>query len=601
MLLKNNRKPDVAYATCGGSKRDDRSVANDFITRMSTDGDDFGNFGSSAPKRSARPSRKAPKKPAKKSFFNKDMNLKPFVFAGIAVVALLVIISLIAVACSMPGSDAKISDTVYFTYIDEDNKYHVVVNGDEISKTFENEIELIPAADNSFAYILEKLESSTKMHVLSGKKLKTSNEEADKCISFAALEPCIIYSRNGSYKCFTDGEFNTRIVKEKGVADFVISADASAIVYTYEKTDSNGEDYKALRYYYDSVNTEPEGIKNIIPIAISSNGRYVYGQVDENETNKHAGQLCVIDMKAKEIKAKVITSSSTYGDFGEITAMNTNGDEIIFYTEKDTQGTLSFRFSLKDKKVNYLGKGIFKHFSIDSMVLTPSTFMGEYFSVQNSYDDDDDGNNGAVSTYCLKKSGTVKVTNADGKFSPDGKYFYFVDEKKSQLARIPLSAKNYEESVEYILVIDDVKDFVITQKGDVYILDGNKDNLVLSFVEPSTTKKPILISDEINQDSINICSNTVYFSAGVIEDEEESTAIFTSTDGGAPVPAEFKSVELTKTPTIGMGAGKNGYAYVTDDNDVTMLFYTSGGKKFNLVSDNCTLPKTQNSTGSAIG
>ena len=98
-----------------------------------------------------------------------------------------------------------------------------------------------------------------------------------------------------------------------------------------------------------------------------------------------------------------------------------------------------------------------------------------------------------------------------------------------------------------------------------------------------------------------VCANTIYFSEGVIEDGDEATAIFMSTDGGAKVPAEFKSVELTKSPTIVMGVGKNGYAYVTDDNDVTMLFYTSGGKKFNLITDNCTLPKAQNSNGSAIG
>ena len=62
MLLKNNRKPEVAYATYGGSRTDDRSVKNDFITRMSVDGDDFGNFGSSsAPKNKKSSQARLPK------------------------------------------------------------------------------------------------------------------------------------------------------------------------------------------------------------------------------------------------------------------------------------------------------------------------------------------------------------------------------------------------------------------------------------------------------------------------------------------------------------------------------------------------------------
>ena len=39
-----------------------------------------------------------------------------------------------------------------------------------------------------------------------------------------------------------------------------------------------------------------------------------------------------------------------------------------------------------------------------------------------------------------------------------------------------------------------------------------------------------------------------------------------------------------------MGVGKNGYAHVTDDSGVTMLFFTSNGKTFDVVSKGCTLP-----------
>ena len=165
-------------------------------------GDDFGNF---AQTESAQ---NKPKKTKSVSYQNQSYSKPKKSGSGIGkviAIAVIIIVVLIAVFAGivalskMPKSSSKVDDTVYFTYIDESEKYHVVVDGQEISKTFENEIELIPAEDNSFAYILEKVEedvngaSGIRIHILKGKKLQTSGGLADECIAFSKLKPMQIY------------------------------------------------------------------------------------------------------------------------------------------------------------------------------------------------------------------------------------------------------------------------------------------------------------------------------------------------------------------------------------------------------------------------
>jgi hypothetical protein len=132
--------------------------------------------------------------------------------------------------------------------------------------------------------------------------------------------------------------------------------------------------------------------------------------------------------------------------------------------------------------------------------------------------------------------------------------------------------------------------------------DDDKEPAFLYYWDASTSKR-MIISNIADRDSMRICANTLYFSETIENDGEKATVVYTTTDGSEKTPAEFKSVTLAKAPTVEMGVGKNGYAYVTDNNDTTMLFFTSNGKKFDLVCDSCTLPKNKTTTSgnSAIG
>lgn len=605
MLLNNDRKPTLAYAYQGGNTAN-RSADKDFITRMNSDADDFGNFSSGTAARDAKHTqrRQAPKKqkpePSNRGPVNKKKYL-PFIFAGIAIVALVIIIALIVSVFNASSSGSSADDKVYFSYIDSDNKYHVVVDGQEIKQTFSNEIELIPAKSNAFAYILEKVEedvsgaSGIRMHILNGKSLKSSVGLADSCIAFAGSKPGIIYKYKTTYSRYT-GDSDDPITRESTADNFIISDNAKTVVYTAASRQNEGTNI--LKYFQGSGSEDI--ISNFTPLAISANGKYVYGTNDLN------GGFYYLDAKAKEIKPKRITNDS-YGTFGEITEMNADGNEIIFYTNT-SNGVVSFYYSVKNSAPTTLAQGIFRLTGAKAET-TPSTFVGAYFTAQNtsvSFDDDGEieiDEDGSFSTYCFKKDGAVKVAGTIGKFSDDGKYFYYIDDN-SQLVRTPLSTSDYEKNIEQVCGY--ITEFALTQKGDVYMFysagDDEKEPAFLYYWDASTTKRTI-ISNIADRDSMRICANTLYFSETTESNGEKSTVVYTTTDGSEKANADFKSINLTQAPTVIMGSGKSGYAYITDENDTTMLFYTSNGKKFDLVCDSCSLvgDKKQNSGNSAIG
>lgn len=593
MLYKNDFKPATAYAGADMSADNARYTKNNSATLMSADDDDFGNFASGTT------NEKPKRKPQSKSYeprpskAPKKRSIMPFVFAGIAVVALVIIIALVVAIFNIPKSSSQISDNVYFTYVDENNEYHITVNGEKIEKTFKNEIKLIPADDNSFAYVLEKVEnddvtgnSGIRMHILNGKKLKSSGGLADECLAFAGTKPGIIYKYRTTFGRYT-GDTEDPITKESTADNFIISDDAKTVVYT--AASRQDEDKNILKYFQGSGSEDMQ--MGFTPVAISPDGRYIYGTADVS------GSFYYIDAKAKEIKPKAITNQ-TYGTFGGITEMNVDGDEIIFYMTT-SKGIVSFYYAIKDKAPTTLAQGIFTSVHADEALLAPNSFLGTYFEVQTtsiSYDEDGEpeiDEDGDFSTYFLAKNkGAIKVADTTGKFSQDGKFFYYIDES-SQLVRVPLSSTDYEKNIE--TVCGYITEFALTQKGDVYMFyaaGDDEDEPAFLYYWDSSTKQRTKISNYADNDSMRICANTLYFSETLSDSEsgDLATIVYISTDGSEQAPAEFKSVKLDKAPTVDMGVGKRGYAYVLNEDGNYSLFYTSNGKQFDLISDSCTIP-----------
>ena len=108
-----------------------------------------------------------------------------------------------------------------------------------------------------------------------------------------------------------------------------------------------------------------------------------------------------------------------------------------------------------------------------------------------------------TSTYFInKKYEANKISSARGKFSLDGDYFYYIN-GDGNLIQINLKDKNMISSK----VDNDVVDFAVTEKGNVYLLT---DEGSLRFYKVSTKKKT-RISLDATSISMYTYANTLYF------------------------------------------------------------------------------------------
>ena len=202
MLNKSNMHP--AYATAGQSTSSQNGSKMNYaaFSAAQNDADDFNAFGDTSPK----PNTAAPKKqtqnprPAQPRPKKKPSTVSPkLIVIGVAVlVALVLVIALFIAIFSSPGKNILRDDDVYAMYVDSEDVYHVLVNGKEIKSTFSGDVELIPAKDNSFAYIFEETAtedgaSITNMYILEGKKLTEVQAMADSIVAWADYEPGIIF------------------------------------------------------------------------------------------------------------------------------------------------------------------------------------------------------------------------------------------------------------------------------------------------------------------------------------------------------------------------------------------------------------------------
>ena len=597
MLFKNNLTPAYAYAGYQEPQNEGNNQKEN-VTLMASKNDDLKNYssqkGSAKKKPQPQPQGKnAPKKGGKAP--KSSRRFLPFVFAIIAIIAIIVIIAIVVAIINAPGSNMKKDDTVFFAYKDPDNRYHVIINDKEKEDiVFENEIELCPAANNTFAYIFEKDPSGgTKIHILKADEdnvdssKRTEVTPASTIEGYSNLSPCVVYkvksSKAGtddSSYCFKGNGTDDQLT-DSTASNFVIANDGSCVYFT------TGSATTTLYKYSDSVLTPLEKT-NFIPKATSADGRYLYG------THATANSLYYIDTTKpndnNELIAKKIELPS--GIFYGITDINADGDQIIFATRTANGSKVTSHFyEIGDDKAITLADGIFKSVHPDPEVIFEDSLLDSFFTVTDvsvSTDDDDDDNDkttttAKVSTYFLsKKKEAVKIVDTYGKFSPNGKHFYYIDDA-SQLKRIALSSRKFDKHEE--VSTKGVKDFVITQKGDIYAFfeeASTPDGKLSIYFYDSSDPSAIHLAYNADANSIYLSVNTLYFAiTKENSDGQTATKVYSTTDGSEPSVADFDKINLTMAPTFEMGSGKKGYAYVTNESTKeTKLFYTSSGKKF---------------------
>lgn len=624
MLFKNNMRPAFATVGADSSAKADRSKIKDFFTRSEQSADDdFNAFGNVSDKQRASAPRQErpqqPKRPVRRKPVKPQIQWVPILTVAAVVVAVVLLVVVLVSIFSAPQKNIKAEDDAYFMYVDKNGDYRVVSNGEVLDKTFGEIKELRLANDNSFAYIFESIsdeetsESGIKMYILKGKKLTEVEAIAssmDDIIDTAEYEPGIIYKENTGVTYYSTDEHAP--ITSKATADnFIISGDAKTVVYTTASTEN--PDKTKLNYFVGGISLTI-GPENIVPVMLSIDGKYVYGIHYSGEL--HSLACLEVEDEGESCNNYIIAQSKEYGTIKGITGMNVKGNEIVFCAEKtkidensgDTvsAGVVSYMYKIKDSKPEEIAEGKFTPIFSDNSIVCPETFINTYFKCEKTVEtvtEDGTENKNVTLTYFLTKKGATLVASTEGTFSPDGKYFYFIDqldEHTKKLMRTKLGSKNFQKDTE--LIMEDVHSFSIIENGDVYVMreEDAKLNKGHIYFWDSSTGKPNRVSYNAALDSMTICANSIFFA----ETEEDKTTIYISTAGSAKQEAEFKSATPAVTPTIEMGYGKKGYAYFVDADDSVKLYYTSNGKKFSQKSDSCEIigyNSSAESSNSSVG
>ena len=567
MFLKNNFSPAYATANAAGQAQTFK-VKNDSFTydAGASETDDFGSFSSASSQGSAGAGGNK----------NKGQGgIKPSLVAIIAVAVVAVVLLIILLVSVIGGSDGHITyeNNSFVAYCDEDGIYHVGVNG-KVVGDYENEIELIVAADRSFAYVIETSDDGQKIYIVDGKKNVTdvTPSPVSRVLATAELAPGVVWldSDNGIYH-YTEknGEERvTRDIEETRAMDtddtyFHISADAETIVYTKYDAEKNTE---YLCVYTD--NTETKFQKNMYPVAVSDDGSMIYAFGQRDNVTKSLYVLPFNDENDRYLISD---------NFNSIIDINTAGDEIVFTTIGDTDAIISthivaFNIDKMDEVAQpaRIAKGFeFTPVSIDPEVARFATFADCYFEADVS--DLDLLLDATAPVYYVNKNFEVRrISKFAGQFDPNKKFFYYTN-NDGTLQRVDLS----DEDAVSEKIAEDIVDFEITQKGNVYWLDDTSRLMYYNTAKEKKTR----IADNVEGISMHDYANTLYFTF------TDAVSIYTTEEGSEKEIAKFDSSTVVGLPVFEDGNYKKTFATFYDiDNEEWRLFYTSNGKTFNLIA-----------------
>ncbi len=560
MFSKNDLRPAYAAASKSSSQpTPQKATAAPLVFDTEETGDfhgfNQGNSRTDMPRRRPEGAGRRPA-PAKKGPNKKALFLAAA--AAIAVVAILVVVLVLVLTAR--AKDIKYENNTYLVYNDDKGAYHVLVNGDDLDEKFQGEVTLFPSADRSFAYVFDQSSDGVQAYILEGKKLsKVTPGRVAQILSYASLDPGVIYLRDGSYYVWSEKGGDQQFIKQsKNPEKFILSGDASTVLYTADKEKGDAV-YEYLYVFADGVTTELA--RNYIPAALSNEGDYIYAYTVNTE--RDTKELYYIDPDDKENPVKIKTSASFCDDVTPV--LNVKGDEILFYTTNGSEfKTLLYR--AKKNKTYTIGSGVLVPAEVDPKVAVPGEFAETYLTQVQLTDSK------SLSTYFItKKYEGDEICKFAGKFSPDGDYFYYVNNDDS-LMQLDLK-KDERRKINH----EDIIDFVITAKGNLYTLDDSKQ---LRFYKVSTGKTTP-VSYDTTDISLYTYSNHIYFA----EEETENVNVWISEEGSEKEKVKMDKIQITRTPTFTNPTAKKTYAYYYDATAGWQLYYTGNGKSFDLITD----------------
>lgn len=547
-----NKNVRLAYAGNSAPGNSDSSSRRKGLTLFDSgngETEDFNAFGSSA-------ETEEPKKPKKGQGNGKkkgdgiEINGKSLIIAIAAVVAVVLLIVLIVAIANAGGKDIKYEDNTFASYEDGNGSYHVAMNGYVLGKAFDNAITVHTSADRSFAYVVEDADDGYSVYILENKKLTLIVDGITEVLAYAGFTPGLVYNEGGSYYHYYDGG-SERITKDSTSSDFVISDDGTTVAYTTVSED-NASNYN-LYVFSDGISEKYA--KNLTPVAIAQKGKYIYAYgVYSSNDGAIINKLYVL---TEEDKIQVDFGGDY--SFTGISYMNVKGDELLIYTGDLENGYASFVYSVKANTATRISKGICTPLTADNSIVQLATLKKALVN---------DGISNA--TYYIDKAySVVRISNYSGKIEPSGKYFYYINSENT-LYRIDIT----NESGDSEQIDEDVVDFAVTQKGNVYYLN---DEGRLTFQKRLSTKGQKIADDVVSMVMYDY-SNTLYFEI------EDTTKTYCTKEGSAREPVTFDSVTVTSLPDFDATFSKRSFAYFYDeDGDCYKIFYTSNGKSFKTV------------------
>ncbi len=571
MLFKNNNlRP--AFATVGSSDRVANSRhSNDafmYNTDSYSDTSNFGGFNEENTRDQAPRRRTASNSGQARKKSNGNIPYWVWIVIAAAVVVVLLFALIISVALNSTDN-IVMTDNSYIAYTEDGQTYHIATNGSVLDNVFETEPKITPSLDRSFAYVECEGEDGIMLYLLRDKKLEEITMEGSSVtnvIQYAMLKPGIVYEEEGKYYIYTEDMGEDLIVKTEGADNFLISDDASTVIYTLPNEDS-ADEYKM--YSFRNGTSDAIGVKNCKPIMLSSDGEYIYGQAS---TSSSAEKLYCITLKDGE-KYPI-----GEGYFGGITAINVDGDEIIYYTVNDTRST-SYVYNAKKDTSYEIAKnyGIFTPVSPDANVVRYGSFKDVYVESYSFGDlTDSEGAISGYTYYINKKYEAEPIAKATGKFSPDGNYFYYIN-ARGTLYQSNLSKRDETDKK----IFEDTVKFEITQKGNIYMLiSDSSDSGLLYYYKPSTGSKKAInkVTTEI---SMHNYANKLYYTT-------EEDQVFVTEEGSKGEPVKFDSIQLINLPYFKDPDSKKTFAYYYDEETMLYsIFYTSNGKSFDLITSEC--------------
>ena len=498
------------------------------------------------------------------------------------------------------SADTLYHSDVYMAYTTSEDKTFILANGELIKQDFDGEVTLVPAKDNSFAYVLDEIDDEVFIYVIKGTKIeRITDRPASEVLALAGLKPGVVYKTsndniNTKYNIYSEkgGEDQGFTTENEQPANFIMSDDASTVVYTTMRSKTNDSSDLVLTVYQNGLpdTISPSNGVSPIPVAVSKDGRYIYNvRKDASGTSK----LYITDLGSKNKDTYDVPNSE---NFLYVADMNVKGNEILFCTGKgeipaegfedledfldsgctDVTTSLYKHNAPTENLTTYIGKNVVVPANKDADVAIYKTFLGKYFTTKLTDSSSAEDN---VYTYNIDKKYVVtSIANTpseiEGKFSPDGNYFYYID-KNANLKEVDLK----DRTTYNIYTAGEVADFAITSKGNLFVLDIDDNSIC--HIEKSSGKKTRFDKDSFDGMSFHETANKLYFTN---TNADESSVWVTEEDKEESV-AKFGKTELKALPYFFDSHSDNCYAAVYDpETENISIYYSNNGGSFRITN-----------------